>query len=284
MTWAALSLASALAWSLADLFAKRALATLPPVRVAWVRTALALPVLAAVALGTGVTRPDGVFWAAFACALPLEIAAALLYQHALRASPLGLAAPYLAFTPAFLVFTGRWILGEVPAGPAYLGIGFVCLGGYLLHLEPGLGWAEPLRALARERGSRLMLAVAALYSVTSALGKIAVVHSDPVTFGLLYYAALTLCLTPWALRPGKGGAPRWSPDLLGVGVFSALMILAHFAAIRIAPASYMIALKRTSVLWSILLGGTLLRETGWRRRLAAGAVMVAGVGLIAGSF
>ncbi|NOY45636.1 MAG: EamA family transporter [Deltaproteobacteria bacterium] len=284
MTWLFLSLASALSWSLADVFAKKALQRASAVRVAWVRTAFALPVLTAVALGTGITRPGPGFWPALAAAVPLEIAAALLYQWALRLSPLGLTAPYLAFTPAFLVFTGRWILGEVPAIPAYGGIALVCVGGYLLHLEPGMGWLDPVRALDRERGSVLMLAVAALYSVTAALGKVAVLASDPVTFGVVYYGILTGCLTPWAVR-GAGRPRRSRPLTLGlVGLFSAAMILAHFSAIRLAPASYMIAVKRTSVLWSILLGGVVFSEHGWRRRLLGGTVMVAGVGLIAASF
>ncbi|WP_025324418.1 DMT family transporter [Deferrisoma camini] len=284
MTWLLLSLASALSWSLADVFAKQALQRASAVRVAWVRTAFALPVLGAVALATGITRPVPAFWPTLAAAVPLEIAAALLYQWALRLSPLGLTAPYLAFTPAFLVFTGRWILGEVPAAPAYGGIALVCAGGYLLHLEPGMGWLDPVRALGRERGSVLMLAVAALYSVTAALGKVAVLASDPVTFGLVYYGILTACLTPWAVR-GAGRPGRSRPLTLGlVGLFSAAMILAHFSAIRLAPASYMIAVKRTSVIWSILLGGVVFSERGWRRRLLGGAVMVAGVGLIAASF
>ncbi len=285
MTWLLLSLASALSWSLADVFAKKALQRASAVRVAWVRTAFALPVLGAVALTTGITRPGPAFWSTLAAAVPLEIAAALLYQWALRLSPLGLTAPYLAFTPAFLVFTGRWILGEVPAAPAYGGIALVCAGGYLLHLEPGMGWLDPVRALGRERGSVLMLAVAALYSVTAALGKVAVLASDPVTFGLVYYGILTACLTPWAVvREGGRSGRAWLLTLGLVGLFSAVMILAHFSAIRLAPASYMIAVKRTSVIWSILLGGVVFSERGWRRRLLGGAVMVAGVGLIAASF
>ena len=46
MTWVLLALGSAVSLSLTDLFAKRALASLPVPAVAWVRFAFPLPVLA----------------------------------------------------------------------------------------------------------------------------------------------------------------------------------------------------------------------------------------------
>lgn len=281
MTWLGLSLGSAISLSLTDLFAKRAVAHLPVVAVAWVRFAFPLPFLAGALYYAGWVRPHGPFWLAMTAAIPLEVAAALLYQKALQLSPLGLTAPYLAFTPAFLVVTGNWILGEVPAGTAYAGIALVTLGGYWLQLAPGMGPLGPLRALLRERGSLCMLGVAAIYSVTSALGKVAVVHSSPQTFAFVYYAVLTVGLAPWAWGTARNPGPRSLGRLLPVGLFGASMILLHFSAIRLAPASYMIAAKRTSLLWSILLGRAFLDERNTGRRLIGGALMLAGVALLA---
>ncbi len=281
MNWVALSLFSALSWALADLFAKQVLRRAPEVHVAWVRSAFALPVLAGAVLVWGWTPPDAGFWPVVGAALPLEVAATLLYQRALRLSPLGLTAPYLAFTPVFLVFTGWWLLGEAPSVSAGAGIGLVCIGGYLLHLEPGMRWTGPLRALLRERGSLLMLGVSGIYSLTAALGKKAVLLSDPQSFALVYYAILTAVLTPLAWRAGRPRPGAATGRLAAVGVFMSAMILAHFAAIRVAPASYMVALKRTSLLWSILFGAVFLGESGGAGRLLGGVLMVAGVFLIA---
>lgn len=281
MTWVALALGSALSLSLTDLFAKKAVASLPVVAVAWVRFAFPLPLLAAAVLVWGWTPPGTRFWWAMALALPLEILAALLYQKALQLSPLGLTAPYLAFTPAFLLFTGQRILGEAPHALAYLGIALVTAGGYGIQLAPGMGPLDPLRALWRERGSVLMLAVALLYSVTAALGKVAVLDSSPATFALAYYFALTVALAPWALPSLRALRGRPAARVLPVGLFGAAMILFHFSAIRLVPASYMIAVKRSSLLWSILLGRFVLGEAHVGRRLAGGAVLLAGVGVLA---
>lgn len=281
MSWFELSLGSAVSAALSDLFAKKALPTVPVPIVAWARFAFALPVLAAAVAVWGWVPPAGRFWWALAAALPLEVGAALLYQRALKLSPLGLTAPYLAFTPAFLALTGRWILGEVPSPLAYAGIGLVTAGGYAVQLAPGMGPLGPLRALLRERGSLLMLGVALIFSVTAALGKVAVTESSPQTFALVYYGCLTAALGPWALAAARRRPGTRLGAVAPVGLFGAAMILLHFSAIRLAPASYMIAVKRSSLLWSILLGRFVLGEANLAGRLLGGGLMLCGVALLA---
>jgi drug/metabolite transporter (DMT)-like permease len=65
-----------------------------------------------------------------------------------------------------------------------------------------------------------------------------------------------------------------------VSGFVLLMAVTHFLAIERVEVAAMIAVKRTSLLFGILYGAWLFREAGLRRHLAAGALMVAGVGLL----
>jgi uncharacterized membrane protein len=60
------------------------------------------------------------------------------------------------------------------------------------------------------------------------------------------------------------------------------MVVAHFYAIGQVEAAYMIATKRTSLLFGILYGAWLFKEQGLSKNMAAGGLMVAGVYLIAG--
>jgi uncharacterized membrane protein len=60
----------------------------------------------------------------------------------------------------------------------------------------------------------------------------------------------------------------------------AASILCHFHGIEQAPAAYLIAVKRTSLLFSVLYGGLWLGEGQLASRLAGAAVMMAGVILI----
>jgi drug/metabolite transporter (DMT)-like permease len=67
---------------------------------------------------------------------------------------------------------------------------------------------------------------------------------------------------------------------LGIGLFMAAMVVAHFYAIAHVEVAYMVAVKRTSLLFGMLYGAWLFGETGLRKNLAAGMFMVLGVLLI----
>jgi uncharacterized membrane protein len=58
---------------------------------------------------------------------------------------------------------------------------------------------------------------------------------------------------------------------------NAVMVYTHFLALQQVEVAYMIAVKRTSLLFGILYGALLFHETGLRTRLPAGALMLAGV-------
>jgi uncharacterized membrane protein len=58
------------------------------------------------------------------------------------------------------------------------------------------------------------------------------------------------------------------------------MVYTHFLAIQQVEVAYMIAVKRTSLLFGILYGVLVFRESGLAARLPAGVLMLAGVMLI----
>ena len=60
----------------------------------------------------------------------------------------------------------------------------------------------------------------------------------------------------------------------------AVMVVTHFLAIARVEVAYMIAVKRTSLLFGILYGALLFRERRLGQNMFAGALMVAGVALI----
>lgn len=230
------------------------------------------------------------FWGWIAAAVPLEILAMLLYMRAIRDSPLALTLPYLAFTPVFTTLTGAAVLGEAVSLQGLCGILLVALGAYALNLESLQlttvhAWLAPFRAFAHERGSPLMLAVATLYSLTSVLGKGALHYVPPQFFGPVYFALLaplTLALLSFH-QPGLIRVLRRNPVWpLAIGALMALMVLTHFLAIAQIEAAYMIAVKRTSVLFGMVYGAWLFGERHLLRHLAAGTVMISGVALLAG--
>ena len=285
MTWFLLSLTAALGLATADALTKRFLSDLSPYGMGVVRILSTVPWMLLALIFLPAAVPDRTFWLAVAAALPLELAAFFLYMKALRVSPLSLSLPFLAFTPAFMILTGRLILGEAIGPGGALGIGFIVLGAYILNLSPmKTGPLEPIRAVIREPGSWIMLLVSFIYSLTAPLGKVAILHSNPWFFAAVY----NLALSGWivALWPAAAGNTKVR-DIFGrpgpmilIGLTVAVEYFAHMMAIAQVEAAYMIAIKRMSLLFGVLYGAYWFGERNIRERLAGALIMVAGVFLV----
>lgn len=289
MDWLSLSLLSALFLAAADAFTKKWLSQHTAAELVAVRFVLSgvlfVPVF--ITLYRPFTVPP-VFWLWVAAALPLEILAMRLYMLAIRDAPLALTLPYLAFTPVFVVVSSWLLLGESISMQGLTGVLMVTAGAYVLNLEHAnahwRSWLDPLRAIMRERGSRMMLMVAIIYGLASVLGKGALQYMPAATFGPLYFMVLgAFTLVVYAV---------WQPNTLRllrrpnryhwlIGLLMALTVFTHFLALEQIQTAYMIAAKRTSSLMGILLGAWLFREAHLGQHLIGATLMVAGVALIA---
>ncbi|MDX2458406.1 MAG: DMT family transporter [Gammaproteobacteria bacterium] len=288
MHWINLTLLSAFFLATADTLSKRYLSHYRPGELVLVRFGVAGALLLPLLLWQPWPSLSPAFWGWMAVALPLELLAMWLYMQAIRTSPLSLTLPYLAFTPAFNTVTGYVVLGETVTWAGLSGIMLVVLGAWLLNMEAaqngtGLNFLAPFRAITQEPGSRLMLIVAAIYSLTSVTSKGALLHANPAFFGPFYFVVLgvasAVLFTPRDVSSWRAPVNHpWAH--LGIGVFMAGMVVTHFYAIEHIEVAYMIAVKRTSLLFGILYGAWLFNETGIGKNLVAGVLMVLGVYLI----
>lgn len=299
MDWFALALICAFALASADAATKAWLSDYSAAELTLVRFTLTGVLLTPLLLGMPpLTDLPLAFWGWIAAMLPLELAAMLLYMTAIRDHPLSQTLPYLAFTPVLVMLTAFLVLGErvTPTGAA--GVCLTVCGTWLLnvrHARPDdwRSWGEPLRAVFYQPGSRMMLAVALIYALTSTMGKAAMGYLGPHHFGALYFALLGLAalalfgltrpvrvLRALGHRPGGGTGRRFAAVLAVVGL-NALMVYTHFLALQRVEVAYMISVKRSSLLFGILYGALLFGEPGLRTQLPAGVLMLAGVVLIA---
>ncbi len=285
MAWFLFSIMAAFFLATADALTKRHLGHLSPYAMGLGRLLFTLPWLFGALLMIPVPALDPVFFYCLALGLPLEFMAFMCYMKAIKVSPLSLSLPFLAFTPLFVILTGWIFLGERVTPTGALGILLIVTGSYLLNLSRvSEGVFEPIRAIWREKGSRLMLSVALIYGITSANGKLAILHSSPVFFAVVYFTLLALLVA--ALAPFRGlgtGDLRalFSPGVILVGICMSAMILSHVMAISLTHAAYMIALKRTSVLFGVLYGAFWFKEEKMRERIVGTGIMVFGVFLMA---
>jgi drug/metabolite transporter (DMT)-like permease len=288
MHWISLTLLSAFFLATADTLSKRYLSHYRPGELVLVRFGVAGMLLLPLLLWEPWPSLSPVFWGWIAVAMPLELLAMWLYMQAIRSSPLSLTLPYLAFTPAFNTLTAYLVLGETVTLSGFSGILLIVFGAWLLNLQAtqnagGLNILAPFRAITRERGSRLMLMVAALYSLTSVTGKGALLHTTPAFFGPFYFVALgATSLLLFASRDVSTwralGRHPWAH--LAIGACMGAMVVTHFYAIEHIEVAYMIAVKRISLLFGLLYGAWLFKETGLLKNLVAGMLMVLGVFLI----
>lgn len=280
MTWFAWSLVSAVSLAGADLITKRSFADLSLEQVILARFAAVIPACVALLilcpwpaeLGWGFYRP-------VLMALPAEIAATFLYLRAIQLSPLALTQPFLAFTPVIALVFSQFFLGELPSGWGLMGIILLTAGAYGLNLhQMKAGWLEPWRAMLREPGSWRTFLVGCIYAYTIVMGRQATLASNPWFMGAVYplvVAVVTAALIGLRGRLGFAWLRRPWP-LMGLALCLAGMIIGHFMALGLIQAPYMVAVKRTSPLFAVLLGAWFLGETRLGQHLIASALMVAG--------
>ncbi len=220
-------------------------------------------------------------------ALPLEVLGYYLFLSSIRTAPLSLTVPLLAFTPVLTILTSAILLGERVSMTGALGISLVTVGAYILNgnlakQDP----VAPLRAIVSNPGSRRMLMVAVVWSVTSSLGKMGVLIYGAIPFGFLLLCGIVVAFAVASVlrlksRQSSINLPKGMPVLFLIGgVFMAGAEISHFVSLSMAPVSYMISVKRLSLVFGVALGWLFFREHNIKYRLVGCAVMVLGVFLL----
>ena len=284
MLWLILSLLTALAVASQDAWVKKHFSHLTAYDMLAFPFLFSLPLFAVTVAFIPLPPLDETFYWSFLISLPLNFIPFFIYMKAIRTSPLSLTLPYLAFTPAFMNFTGYVFLGEIPNLWGLAGIFVTCLGGYVLNLETGRHsfWA-PIKAVFKETGSWLMLIVALIFSFSAVIGKKGILHSSPLFFTMNFFAALSFLTLVVLLVLGKIHLRTFRDDWAKGMVAGALFFvhaLSHGFAISMVKASYMISVKRLSALIGIVYGRLFFKEEYIAVRFGGACLMVAGAVLI----
>jgi drug/metabolite transporter (DMT)-like permease len=286
MSWFIFAFVCALSLATADALSKKVLDdNTDPYIVAWARTGYAAPFIAVIIPFIDIPELDNVFYLVAFLAVPLDIMAVLLYMKAIKVSPLSLTLPFLSLTPVFLIGTSYVILGERPDRFGFIGIMLVVIGAYLLNVHTiSQGFLAPFKAIAEEKGSVLMIIVAFVFSIGACLGKIAVQHSSPEFFSVIYIFLLSLVLFIIISLKSKRflskSISRPVPFIL-IGMLIAIMIITHLKAISLIEVSYMVSVKRLSILFGVLYGIMFFKETNIKERFLGATVMVSGIIVLA---
>ena len=280
--WFLLALAAGFCNALSAAFSKKALQNVDAYIVPFAMALFALPFLAAAVVLNGWKTPVFLFWPSILASGLINVAATIIMMRALKSGDFSLTIPYFAFTPLFLVVTSYFMLGETVKLVGFIGIVLIVFGAYVLNWNKS-GLFEPFRSFAKNTPSQLALLTAFLYSISTNFDKIGIKNSDFFIYPTaLYVFQLLFFLPVAAARAAKNFSPVRNnlPVLFLVGFISAASLFLYSAALSSGTAAYTIALQRTLVLWSVLIGYFAFKEKGVAARFAGAGLMLAGVLLI----
>jgi drug/metabolite transporter (DMT)-like permease len=255
--------------------ASQALLTLPiaAIGLTSLEADLLTPRLLALAAGTGISHGLYFYW----------------LSRALERADLTLAYPIVRSTPAFLPLLAVPLLGETPNLMGGLGIAVVVAGIWAVH---GAGLRARSLTAPSLRYAWLTLLATVGYSLSDKAAMSALTHSDYRGWlppALLWFCVLSLTSScvflPLALHRVRAAGLRLSLRAegrraalaVGVSLVGYGLILEAFGR---APATYVVAVRQSSVLFAAWMGVAFLDERPDRSRLAGAAATVAGVALI----
>lgn len=184
----------------------------------------------------------------------------------------------VTLTPLFMLVTSPFLVKETPTGADAVGVLLIVLGAYVLNVRAShRGFWAPFQALLTQKGPRLMLMVAFIWSFTSNFDKIGLVNSKPGFWVVALFSFVAVALIPVILVKSKRPLQQIRagyPLLLLVGGFSTLSVICQMQAVKLTQ---VIAVKRMSALFGVFWGHFLFQEKGLRERALGTVLMMLGV-------
>jgi uncharacterized membrane protein len=225
--------------------------------------------------------PTGLWLSALSIAVHCGYAIYILKSY--EVGDLSLAYPLSRTAP---VLVTAWEAVVSPTELTTVGVAgalLASIGGVALQL-PALRLFGA-RAVLRAPVTRYALSAAAFIAAFTVVDKVGVARVHPFLFLYLIMAGEFVVLTG---RLGRAAAARARREfhanrrpIVFTAVAGPVSYLLILWALVIEPASYVLSLRQTSIVFGVLLGRLVLREGEWRTRLAGAAIVVVGGLLVA---
>ena len=279
---------SALFEALRNVSGKMGLKDMDEYLVTWAFGFFALPFLVFPYIFISIPSLGNQYWIALISDGILNVIATILQLKAMKHSDLSLVIPLTSFTPLFLLIMAPLILGQYPTFLGIIGVILIVIGSYILNIKRRIlttqrknsDYLDPFKAMVKEKGPKLMLIAAFLLSITSSIDKIGISNSSPLFWAVSVHVFTSVTLAPVLIHEFHNHTKLTGMDiklLFAVGIFSALSLVTQYIAITALLVPYVIAIKRTSAIISVLFGYLIFKEKGIKGRLAGSVVMVIGV-------
>lgn len=212
------------------------------------------------------------FWLGTVAFLFITPVWTLLYMKALKLSPLSITLPMMAFNPIFTALLAFVFQGSIPDASGWLGIVLISLGIYFVNSKSVQLNAiiENLQAIFNDKGAMAMLGVAFLWSLGAHFSKLRVDGSSALfstfTGGLI--GVMTTYILAFINRKkiSVSVIVENYKNLLPMSGFYYLATITSSIALANGSAAYVFSVKRSSILFSSLVGKFFFGEhfTRWK--------------------
>jgi drug/metabolite transporter (DMT)-like permease len=236
------------------------------------------------------TQPTAVLpreiWVIFAASLAMEIAYVGLITRGYATGDLSQVYPIARGAPPLLIaFFSAIFVGERLPALGYVGIGLLVVGVYLASLPRLDQFWRPLRALSF-RPAQWALLAAFTVSVYSTLDKIAMGSATPLVYNAWVYAGIGIGYAPavWSRANRASTVQEFKTNWPRIAIGSVATVGSYLLALTgmaMTAASYVGAVRATSVVIGALFGWLLLKEKFGAVRVFAAGTMVVGLLLVA---
>ena len=236
----------------------------------------------ALVVGTVVFVPVALMnWRIDSAAVPYVVSSSALELGYLALLATGYSIAALSFiypiargsAPVLVLVAGVIAVGATVSALAAVGVVLVAVG---------IVFVRGVRASGGRRDLGLALAVGACIAGYTLVDKHGVVHAAPLTYlvFVLGLPAIVYALAVWRVRGGAAlrAAVNRSTLLAGIGMFGAYALA--LAALRLAPAASVAAVRESSVVVATVFLAITGREKIGTERLVGVVAVVAGIGLI----
>lgn len=231
--------------------------------------------------------------------------------RALKLGDVSLVAPISAAQPMVVLIPSWFILGEVPGMWGYFGLLLLAIGFYVLSfaeevliLNPATGekepwqpprhllwmgsyvrYAAPWYVLMRNKAVQIALLVAAFGAVAVNFDKLSTIRADSITFVpgfiLLFVGVVGFAKTLFTGEWKKMNLRKVHFANLASNPFIyATVQLCYWAAFLYGFAAYVGAMKRTTIVFTLILGWLILKEVNVKKRWPGAIIMMVGAVLL----
>lgn len=216
----------------------------------------------------------------------LQLTVILLYFKAIKRSKLSVTVPLITLTPLFMLITSPVMIGEFPNALGITGIVLIVAGTYISNLSSQQkNVFAPFVSLVKNQGSRYMLIVAFIWSITANIDKIGVEETSPVFWAFTKDFLILLYLIPILAVKSRKPFRQINNRKIGlflVGFFKSASVLTQMYAIQFILVAYVISIKRASSVFIILFAFFYLNEKqNFRNRMIGIITILTGLFVIA---